>query len=423
MKLFIRQIALFILFLGALQSCEDHCEETVTYIRYDPIYKGYDAIRAEAGFKTAQDLHHPGKIYLYGQYLLINEINEGIHIFDNSDPSNPQNLGFFNLPGNVDMAVRNNILYADSYIDLVTIDISDITNPSLISRTEEVFPYGYNYLVSEKGIIVDWTETEVTEKRSCSTFADGPQIWLFAEDASAHAVLSSNSSAPKAAPPTTGVGGSMARFTIVNDYLYTVDHSNLRVFDLDQPTQPNNVSNPLIDNWGIETIFPYNGKLFIGSQNGMHIYDLQSPESPTHLSEFEHVTSCDPVVVQGDYAFVTLRGGSNCGGFSNQLDIIDISNPSNPTLYKTYQMQSPFGLGIDGNKLFICEGTHGLKYFDITDLDALSLEQHFTGVDAYDVIPNNDVLIMTGQDGLMQFDYSSANTLTLISTIPVVQTQ
>ena len=152
----------------------------------------------------------------------------------------------------------------------------------------------------------------------------------------------------------SGIGGSMARFTIVGDYLYTVDSWDLNTFDISDQINPEFKSKVGLG-WGDETIFPYDNRLFIGAQNGMYIYDLENKVEPEWISTYEHITSCDPVVVQGDFAFVTLRGGTECQSFNNQLDIIDISKISEPTLFKSYSMINPHGLGIDGDCLFITE--------------------------------------------------------------------
>ena len=82
-----------------------------------------------------------GKIYFYQDYILVNEKYEGIHIIDNSDPSNPQSTNFICIPGNIDIAVKDDILYADSYTDLIAIDISDIGNIQIVKRFEDVFPW------------------------------------------------------------------------------------------------------------------------------------------------------------------------------------------------------------------------------------------------------------------------------------------
>ena len=217
----------------------------------------------------------------------------------------------------------------------------------------------------------------------------------------------------------TGIGGSMARFTISGDYLYTVDSWNLNTFEITDPINPVNKSEVNLG-WGIETIFPYDNKLFIGAQSGMHIYGLENKEEPNWISTYEHMTSCDPVVVQGDYAFVTLRGGNQCQGFNNQLDIIDVSNADDPKLFKTYPMINPHGLGVDDDCLFITEGDYGLKMYDISDLEEIKLIEHFKDISSIDVIPFMDVLMVIGEDGFHQYSYDcDLGEIGYISTIPI----
>lgn len=212
----------------------------------------------------------------------------------------------------------------------------------------------------------------------------------------------------------------MTRFTIYQDYLYTVDYSDMRLFNISTPSSPAKTAEiPL--GWDIETIFPYQDKLFIGSRSGMHIYDNVTPSSPQYLSTFEHARSCDPVVVEGNYAYVTLRSGTECEGFNNQLDVIDIENLTHPSLVKTYPMINPHGLGIDQGTLFICEGQDGLKVLNASDPANVIEQKHFKNMHAFDVIPLGKVLLMIGEDGLYQYDYTNPDDLKLLSTIPVEQ--
>jgi LVIVD repeat len=234
--------------------------------------------------------------------------------------------------------------------------------------------------------------------------------------------LNDASFAGKAAAPSpgaTGTGGSQARFTIYDDYLYTVSQSSLTLFDLKNPTKPVK-GNDINLGWGIETIFPYKDKLFIGSTTGMFIFDNSNPEKPTQISVFQHAMSCDPLVVEGDRAYVTLRSGNTCNRGLNQLDVVDIADLRNPKLLKSYPMQNPHGLGVSLPNLFVCEGKYGLKSLDATnDFDIKEIE-HLTNIDAYDVIPlNNKVLLMIGKDGFYQFDYSNPKQLKQLSKIPV----
>lgn len=218
-------------------------------------------------------------------------------------------------------------------------------------------------------------------------------------------------------------GGSMARFTATADYLYTIDGAEVKVFSVAQ-------ANPVLKNevtmqWGIETLFPMGGSLFVGSNSGMLIYDISNPEQPTYLSTFAHATACDPVIVSGNTAYVTLRDGTECFGFINQLDVVDVSNLSNPSLIRTYPMSNPHGLSVVDQTLYLCEGRFGLKTFDVTDPKKISanLLSHVSGFEAYDVIvlPPGDHVMVVGRNGLYQFDATDRSDLKQLSVISIGQ--
>lgn len=214
---------------------------------------------------------------------------------------------------------------------------------------------------------------------------------------------------------SSGKGGSLARFAIIHNNLYAVTRENLKLFNLSNPSQPD-FTDSIYLGVGIETIFPYGENLFIGTQTGMQIYDISTPSVPIKLSTYQHIYSCDPVVADDNYAYVTLNSNNDwCGRTVNRLDIIDISNLSSPYRVAGYAMEGPEGLGVEGNLLFVCD--NGLKVYDVTDKSNLKLLQHFD-IKATDVIPIGDRLLVIGDDGLYQYQYVGSE-ISLLSKIPV----
>jgi hypothetical protein len=405
-------------------ACEDKYEVEQKYSYFEPIYTTAAEIRASVGVVAPQEIKEAGKIYIKDNWLFVNEVGKGIHVIDNSNPKAPVTKNFLNIPGNYDLAVKGNILYADSYIDLLAIDISDKSDIKIVKRLEGIFSV-YNRMGSGidpvKGIITSWKEKEnVTVTTSRNQIQPWGGFWMRSDVVAFSQVSSMKTASVPGNPATTGIGGSMARFTIEGDYLYMLDAGNVHSVSIKTMENPIAKSKNMIA-WDIETIFPHEGKLFFGAQSGMYIFGLDDPEKPTQISRYAHVRSCDPVVVEGDLAYVTLRSGTTCQGFTNQLEVIDIKDLTNPVLLKIYPMTNPHGLGIDNKNLFICDGDDGLKIYDATDHLKISDNQlaHYKNINTYDVIPYNNVAIMTGKDGIYQFDYSNPKDIKLLSKVMI----
>ncbi len=400
-----------VLFTSVLPGClKDTC--TQKYTLYYPVYKTSAEVRANIKSNAAREIKSPGKLFVFGNYIFLNEVDKGIHVIDNSNPGAPINKYFIDIPGNMDLAVKGTTLYADLYTDLVTLDISDPQQVGVKKIIEDAFPfrrYSGGFISDTGKVIVDWVakDTMVTVDCSAGTWRNGRFDML---------AVSGSFSSSSSAPAPKGVGGSMARFTILNNYLYTVTDNVLNSFNISQPQEPV-FSSKVNLSWGIETIYPFKNTLFIGSTTGMFIYGTINPAQPNALGTFTHARTCDPVIAEDNYAFVTLRSGNTCAGFTNQLDVVNIQNLMSPKLVKSYPLTNPFGLSKDGNVLIICDGKAGLKVFDATDINALKLEQTIAGIDTYDVISFNGHAIVVAKDGLYQYSYTGPSDLKLLSKI------
>jgi hypothetical protein len=209
-----------------------------------------------------------------------------------------------------------------------------------------------------------------------------------------------------AAATATGKGGSLARFTIVGNYLYLADVTTLKIFDITDPqgaTQKGSINM----NFGVETIFPYKDKLFIGSIDGMYIYSITNPAQPVLLSQARHVRSCDPVVANDSTAFVTLLGGQPCGAVEEGLYIYNVSNITSPLLIKKHLMPTPRGLGLADSILYVCQKNNGLSIFNVSAPATPVLRKKLTTYIFEDVIPYNNLLICYISTGLVLYDITN----------------
>ncbi|MFT7151170.1 MAG: hypothetical protein ACI82Q_003047, partial [Nonlabens sp.] len=101
----------FLFFQGCI---EDVGKVTVTYQKATAIYGDLTAMRSQTLFSISRPISDAGKIFIGEDFLLIGEEGEGIHVFDNTIPENPVNIGFINIFGSREFYLAGNDLYAES---------------------------------------------------------------------------------------------------------------------------------------------------------------------------------------------------------------------------------------------------------------------------------------------------------------------
>jgi hypothetical protein len=410
--------------LIAMMSCQDQFTEIFT--GNSPVYMSYEDLRKSISQSGPEELVNPGKIYFKDNLIFIVEEMKGIHVINNANPANPVNLTYIHIPGAVDIAVKDQVMYCDSYVDVVALDITDIMSVKEVDRVTDVLPYSIpaydtEYPIAtideDKGVVVDWEIKRI--KQPLETYNYPIYGWedAWVKDNSTGGISQGGSGGG------VGVGGSMARFGITGTTLYAVDNMDLHIFSISNP-QKLVLRREFNAGWTIETMFILGTNMFLGTQSGMRIFDISTPTSPMYVSDFWHLTGCDPVVVREDLAFVTLRGGNACGNNVNQLVVLSVKDIQKPVELRTYPMENPYGLGVDGNTLFICDGFAGLKIYDITDPLSINkhLLAHFPDIQTYDAIPLDGVLMLIGDDGLYQYDYTMVSDIRLLSKIEVRKT-
>ena len=380
-----------------------------------PTLKSLANVRANVSVTAARETNSEGKIYVTEKYLFYIAKEQGVHVFDNTNPSAPANIAFINLEGVHDIAVKGDYLFADNFVDLLVFDISNIQNITLEKTVQNsigfnpVFPDDaeyYDYTVYPTGdeIITGFT-IEMRDRPETQEI-----IW--AEDALASFNIANGAS--------IGTGGSYARFQIRNNALYTIDSYKLNVFNITNPVDAFFDKEVYMTQWfgggEFETLFIQKDILFVGSTTGMYTVDASDEFNPYFVSGFSHATACDPVVVFENTAYITVRGGSSCGAIEDQINVINVTDISNPTLLSTYLVSEPYGLGIKDDVLYVGCGNNGLKVFNATNSANLTLENTYQG-NVKDIIPLADQLIVIGENTIIQYSYGPNFTLTQLSQI------
>jgi hypothetical protein len=220
----------------------------------------------------------------------------------------------------------------------------------------------------------------------------------------------------------TGQGGSLARFTIIGDYLYTLESNALQWFKIESDGKLTQGGEQELSE-GKETIFPLGDLLFLGATDGLSIFKIEAAGEPVFQSEIEHFVGCDPVVANEQFAYVTLRLESCPGLFRNNtqdvLNIYDVTDINNPTPIASYPMNDPRGLGLAGDVLFVGQGANGLVVMDVTDPLNVQTIATLSDVHANDVIVLEELLLVIGPEKIVQFNYSDPANLVKLSEIGI----
>ncbi len=130
---------------------------------YTPVFMSRETLDNSVLYiAEGREMQQTGKIYYRAPYIYVNERYKGVHVINNTNPARPVNEGFILAPGCIDMAVKDNILYLDNSVDLVSFDLEE---KSVTKRIRNVFPepippddfYFFKYIDRPKGyVIVEW---------------------------------------------------------------------------------------------------------------------------------------------------------------------------------------------------------------------------------------------------------------------------
>jgi hypothetical protein len=411
-----RQLLAFsiVLLANGLWSCKerDNCTSTRTSFQNVPVIHPFSEIRDSIQFLPGREMQDPGKICFKDNFLFVSEIKKGVHIIDNSNPANPVFLSFIQIPGNGDIIIHENRLYADSYSDLISFDITDLNNIKEVERAKEIFEFGWfngKWWNSQDGGLFygEYTQKYVTDTITfnCNEPPE-PEPIVDIEEGPVNSSYLEHAKTPP-------------RFAVKDKYLYSSGINFLNIFDLDESKNLKSIGFLALD----QAHFSFSlqqDKLFVGMAFDLAIYDIESPLETRQTSRFDSVTSCDKIAVHDNIAYITERTGTLCGGNQNRLKLIDISNTSIPRFIKAFPLDGPRALSIDFPILYVCEGVNGFKVFDV--LDTATIDQHLLSyekdIQANNIAVSGKTVFITSIDGLYQLDATDPRNLHRLSKIP-----
>lgn len=349
-----------------------------------------------------------GKIYITDTHLFVSELFKGINIFDIRDLHDIHSTGYITIDGNSDLVISGNTLYADSFEDLLIFDLSDPSRPMLKDSVPNIFRLVWGSrqeIIENPAAYESYGGTSGCSSQGCNN--SGSVTPMYEMDRGMN-------TGGQTGGGQTGQGGSTARFSIVGTYLYCIDAADMIVFDIRTPEKPRLVGKVNIG-FGIETLFFYKDYFFVGSNTGMFIFDNRDVRLPVKVGEFRHVRACDPVVVEGTHAYVTLRSGARCGQVDPAMHIVDISDVKNTSLISSYGMEGPIGLAVDNGIAYVCDQS-AVRILDVKDPKNVVEVQRIDIPNNFDCIYNNGLLFIVGPMGIYVYDvHDPSNPIRLAS--------
>lgn len=221
----------------------------------------------------------------------------------------------------------------------------------------------------------------------------------------------------------TSQSGSTAAMLTYQNALYILDGDVFKVYDISSDEK---TTLAMEDNEsGAETLFVYENHLFIGGQTGVSIWNIDKPLEPESVSFYPHVRSCDPIIVQADVGYITLRSRPECRGEINRLEIVDFTDLTAPVEIARFPMDFPYGLAKTDDYLAICQEGYGLALVDVdltrgkgsisADVEEVA---RYEEINCFDLIHNDGRLVVTALDGIHQLQIDGI-VLTQLSRIPV----
>ncbi|MBD3343601.1 MAG: hypothetical protein GF401_00910 [Chitinivibrionales bacterium] len=344
------------------------------------------------GFRTADtEIDDAVNIYLSDSIFYVSDAIQGIHVYSVSDPSAPRHKLTIPLVDNSGLAVKDSIIYANSGSSLLAIKLHDDSLYDVVSIIHNKYNYNKNQFFMGDGVSYGgWGCTGCMGPTS--TDVSGTETG------------------------TGGMGGSYAIFSVIDTFLYYIDGQSIITLTISDPENPFELSQTYI-NWDIETMFPTEKYLFIGGQTGMYILDRSNPQKPATIGTFSHVTTCDPVVVQGTIAYVTLRSGGRCGRTTNALMVVDIADPTNPKLLKQVNMATPYGLTIKDSLLYVSNGSSGFSLYNVSQPSSPEPLGQWGSPSTKDFIWYGDNLFVMGFEDIRILSVSNPQAPVQISSI------
>lgn len=211
---------------------------------------------------------------------------------------------------------------------------------------------------------------------------------------------------------SNSINGSTSRFATYKNVMYTLDFNKIKIFSIDNPSDPI-LQNELTINDELETITIYQNHIYVGARRGVYAVDITNPLNPIVSSSIEHWIAKDPVAITGKYIYSTTRDFN-----TGRLTIYEDRTNGNFIERNTIAIDQPYGIGIKDDFLFVCDDRNGIIIFNITNREnPLEVATYPSITSPRDVIILGDIMICSAKNEFHLLDIKDPVHPKLVSII------
>ncbi len=336
----------------------------------------------------------PGGMCIDGSYMYTSGYQNGLHIWDVTNPDNPQWISKvdphpdFASTYQVDcyrVAASGGYAYVSVRADegeyvqeyyLMVVDVDPPESAYIETYYEVDFEIGE---IAANGTMVyytDWTNgltildvsTPGTPTFVKSVAVTTPLRRMFYDNGYLYIIGGSNGmhivdvDPPETASIVKTVGsiGDTQGVFVTGGYAYAGCWVNMHIIDIDPPESASVVKS--IDyspTYGAKYITVSNGYAYLKTKTGIDVIDVDPIASASIIHSVSTYDDVADMSVMGDYLYAHIgRTG---------ISILDISDPAITSIYDgIYTPGNPFGIAYDNNALFVPNGKAGVMGIDVS---------------------------------------------------------
>ncbi|MGL1933842.1 MAG: hypothetical protein OCD01_02420 [Fibrobacterales bacterium] len=382
------------------------------YVRSLPLYTPYAEYLALIKNMPAVTPKNEGVTLLSGHWKLVNEANEGIHVYDNSDPVNPVYVTFIAIPGNRDFVIKNNTLLANSYETLLALDFTTPTAVTLLKDIPEILindKYRRMPIVSQdSGFVSGVNEVRTTEvycrnELYPTVYNESSNEFYFEEMYSLDYYEGNDYDMIEPMMPYFEEESNGAMFALGEEYLYAVSQEVMVTINVQDETSPKYLSKSEVFGWNVMSVTISHDLLFVSGYDMVSVIDVSRPGNPGVSTALPGVTYCDELLFVGEYLYAASGGNERCYSRNDGITVVNISDKSEPLIEETYSMDGPTDIEIVNGYLYACDGRAGFKIFTVEGSE-LNLITQLDTIIVETVSVVEGIATLTSEDGVYTYD-------------------